>query len=229
MRFYQKINLENLDKIQQEVLDYYKEFPPKLESNREVFLEIPEDRLDVTRSILNKRTRTEIVETTACFVPPGIMTGTHIDGIRRKDDVTPEWSQNWIDRLKDKNITTRNSTDDSFYCNQWTLIIPIEGYEDAVNIWYYNEDVTKDNERVSFNNREQWPYKFFVSCVDKLETLRPQQKVTIDAPTIIKSCVYHNVDNTKNEKTRLVLVVRFVEHKDDMEIEDYFDCEDIKI
>jgi len=229
MRFYQKVKIDNLEKIQQEVLDYYKEFPPKLEEKEEVFLEIPEDRLPETRRIIGKRTRTEIVETTACFVPAGIMTCTHIDGIRKKTDVPDEWGTNWIERLRDKNITTRNVTDDKFYCNQWTLIIPVSGYKDAVNIWYHNEDVTPENERVSFNHREQWPYKFFVSCVDDISNVRPQHRVVLDQPTIIKSNIYHNVDNTKNSEIRLVLVIRFAEHKDDMDVEDYFDCEDIKI
>jgi hypothetical protein len=229
MKFYQKIKLENLDKIQQEILDYYKKNPPRLEPDREVFLEIHESSIPITYEILNKRTRTEIVEMTACFVPPGIMTGAHVDGIRTKDDVSDEQNKWWIDCVKEKGITTRNVDDDHFYCNQWSFIIPIEHCEDSINCWYYNEDVTKENEKVSFNERPFWPYKFNVSMIKDTTNMRRQHSTVLDHPTIIKSNIYHNVDNTNNKNTRVVLVVRFVEWKDNMEAEDYFDCEDIKI
>lgn len=229
MRLYQKLKLENLELIQQEVLNYHKKNPPVLEANREVFLKISPDNLPITYSTLKKRTRTEITEMSTCFVPAGISTGAHIDGIQKKTDISEERMQRWISYVKEKNITTRNSTDDHFFCNQWSLVIPIEHCADSVNCWYYNEDVTHDNQWISHNVRKEWPYEYDVSFITNPYKLRTQDTTTLDYPTIIKSNVYHNVDNTKNKNIRLVLVVRFIEDKDYMDVEDYFNCEDIKI
>tara|TARA_R110000796_G_scaffold70399_1_gene160151 strand:- start:147 stop:836 length:690 start_codon:yes stop_codon:yes gene_type:complete len=229
MKLYQKLRLENLELIQQEVLNYYKENPPALEANREVFLKISPEDLPITYATLNKRTRTEITEISTCFVPAGISTGAHIDGIQKRSDISEERLERWISYVNEKDYPTRNASDDHFFCNQWSFVIPIENCEDSANCWYYNEDVSNDNQWISRNVRKEWPYEYDVSFITNPENVKIQDKTTLDYPTIIKSNVYHNVDNTKNKNTRVVLVVRFIEDKDYMSADDYFTCEDIKI
>lgn len=230
MKLYQKINLENVEKIQQEVLEYYEKNPPALEENREVFLKITQDNLPITCKILKTRAVTEITEISACFVPAGMSTGAHIDGIRKKEDISKERMQRWLKYVGEKtNLSTRNTTDDHFFCNQWSFVIPIKDCDSSVNCWYYNEDVTEDNQWISRNVRKEWPYEYDVSFITDPTKLKKQCTTVLDYPTIIKSNIYHNVDNTKNKNTRIVLVVRFIEWKDYMEVDDYFNCKDIKL
>jgi|TARA_B110000977_G_C10900433_1_gene425061 hypothetical protein len=230
MKFYQKLDLENLDKIQQEVLEYWENNPPKLEEHREVFLKLTQGDLPITCSILNKRTLIPINEISTCFVPAGMSTGAHMDGIKTKTDISEERMQRWISYVSERtNLSSRNVDDDHFFCNQWSFVIPIKDCEDSVNCWYYNEDVTDDNRWISRNVRKEWPYEYDVCFVTNPQELRTQCTTVLDYPTIIKSNVYHNVDNTKNKNTRIVLVVRFIEHKDHMEADDYFNCEGIKV
>ena len=58
--------------------------------------------------------------------------------------------------------------------------------------------------------RKQFPYNFYVSFVKDEVKLESIGHTKIDAPTFIKSNIYHQVDNEGND-TRMVFVIRFKE------------------
>lgn len=201
---YQKLNVDNLTEIQQEVLNYFKENQHLLRVNYkdEYFVQMDINNLPILKEFLTSRNVSEIVETSTCFLPGKTNLKIHIDGLKKDNGKVPPGRM----------IANRN-----------VLVIPIENTEETVNYWYKNEDVSDDEERIVNRIRPVAPYDFYVSF--SMKNLEPIGSTVIDKPTFIKSDIYHNVHNN-TDKTRLVFIVRFYE-EEQYTLDDIFKYRDL--
>lgn len=206
---YQKINIPELSQIQHEVLEYFQTNPSVLDGlEGDFFVHVPLDSLPVTKNFLLPRAQLEVNEVSVYFIPPGEKTKIHIDGLKKDNGKVPR---------------------DMCIAHQYVLVIPIENSLDSINYWYANESVTDDMEHIHYYERAQFPYKFFVSFVKDGHEPEPIGSTIMDQPTFIKSNIYHRVDNSSNNKTRKVLVIRFREREYYDTLDSVFDWKDIKL
>lgn len=195
---YQKLNVDNLKEIQNEVIEYFNQNQHllDLETKEEYFVQIDITNLPILSDFLKSRAISKIVETSTCFLPGKANLKIHIDGLKKDNGKVPPGRM----------IANRN-----------VLIIPIENTLETINYWYKNEDVDDEDEYIVNRVRPVYPYDFYVSFCTK--NLKPIASTVIDKPTFIKSDIYHNVHNN-GDKTRLVFIVRFHE-------EEHFTLDDI--
>ncbi len=201
---YQKFNIENLEDIQKEVLDFFKNNSHLLipDSKEEYFVQLDLNDLPILKEFLTFRAISPIVETSSCFLPPGEKLKIHIDGLKKDNGNVPPGQM----------IANRN-----------VLIIPIENTLETVNYWYRNEDVSDEDERIVNRIRPVAPYNFYVSFCKK--ELEPIGSTTIDKAAFIRSDIYHNVHNN-GDKTRLVFIARFYEEQH-YKLDDIFKYRDL--
>ena len=188
---FQKLNIPNLDVIQKEALDFFEKNTHLIrhDSNEDYFVHVPFDEFPTLKKFLENRSKLEINETSVYFVPPHSKSKIHIDGLRKDNGKIPEGMM---------------------MAHQYVLIVPIANYNQTTNYWYDNADVTDDDEWIRNHIRKQFPYNFYVSFVKDEVKLESIGHTKIDAPTFIKSNIYHQVDNEVND-TRMVFVIRFKE------------------
>lgn len=189
---YQKLNISNLKEIQQEALVFFEKHPTliKKDSTEDYFVHVPFDQFPILKRFLESRTKIEINETSVYFVPARSKSKIHIDGLKKDNGKIPAGMM---------------------IAHQYVLIIPIANYEHTINYWYNNDDVKDSDEWICNHVREQFPYNFFVSFVNDGVPLTPIEGITIDQATFIKSNIYHEVDNSNGNETRMVFVIRFRE------------------
>lgn len=207
---YQKLEIPVLPQIQKEVLEYFDANPTLLSNNDgDYFVHVPLEKLPAAKSFLEPRARLDINEVSVYIIPAHSKTKIHIDGLKKDNGKVPEGM---------------------CISHQYVLIIPIEHASKSVNLWYSNESVTDEMERIHNYVRKQFPYDFFVSFVkDDVEEPQPIGSTTLDKPAFIKSNIFHRVDNTENEHTRKVLVIRFKELDYYDTLDSVFDYQDLKI
>lgn len=188
---YQKLNVSILPQIQNEVLDFFELHPELLQSDatHEYFVQMDFDKFPILKNFIVPRVLTEIVETSTCFLPGNTNLKLHIDGLRTNNENVP------TNRLR---------------ANQWVMVIPIANTENTINYWYKNEDVRDEDERIVNRVRPEPPYNFYISFVKDDVKIDPIGSTTLTDITLIKSDIYHNVEN-KSDKTRLVFIIRFRE------------------
>jgi hypothetical protein len=188
---YQKLNISELSEIQTETLDFF-ERNLDLEhknSTEDYFVHVPLNEFPTLKKFLEPRAKIEINETSVYFIPPKSKSKIHIDGLRKDNGKIPEGMM---------------------MAHQYVLVIPIANYQDTINNWYDNNDVSDNGEFIVNHIREQFPYNFFVSFVKEEIKLNPIGSTTIDNATFIKSNIYHEVIN-QGPKSRMVFVIRFRE------------------
>tara|TARA_B110000977_G_scaffold46013_1_gene62513 strand:- start:2690 stop:3328 length:639 start_codon:yes stop_codon:yes gene_type:complete len=204
---YQQIKIQELPQIQNEVLDYFETNPNVLDGyGDDFFIHVPLDSLPVAKSFLLPRAQLEVNEVSVYFIPPNHKTKIHIDGLRKDNGKVPS---------------------DMCIAHQYVLIIPIENSTDSINYWYSNDSVPDDMENIHYYERAQFPYKFFVSFVKDGCEPEPIGSIVMDQPAFIKSNIYHRVDNSSNNKTRKVLVIRFREREYYDTLDSVFDWRDL--
>jgi hypothetical protein len=188
---YQKLNIPNFKEIQQEALAFFEKNPNIIRkgSTEDYFIHVPFNEFPLLKKFLESRAKIEINETSINFIPANSKSKIHIDGLKKDNGKVPNGM---------------------IIAHQYVLILPILNYEESVNYWYSNEDVSDDDEWIYNHIREQFPYNFFVSFVKEGVPLAPIGNTTIDKPTFIKSNIYHRVDNL-GSKVRMVFVIRFKE------------------
>lgn len=206
---YQKLNIPVLPQIQAEVLDYFDKNPHVLEGlEGDFFVHVPLDSLATTKEFLTPRAKLDINECSVYFIPPHHKTKIHIDGLKKDNGKVPEGM---------------------LISHQYVLIIPIEHSLESTNLWYSNESITDEMERIHNYQRPQFPYNFFVSFAkDGIEEPEPIGSTTLDKPAFIKSNIFHRVDNSQNDKTRKVLVIRFREYEYYDTLDSVFEWRDLE-
>jgi hypothetical protein len=221
--FFLKLNVPNFPEMQMEIIDYLKKYPDLLprEVTAERFVHIPLSEFPIAYSVFSPRAKNKIYETSIGIVPPNHSTTIHIDGLREDPN---HFYTNQIEK------TVRDQPDRSFDDivweeyppnNQYVLIIPIINYEKSMNYWY---EVTnkKDKEIIHYNERIQFPFKWWLNYYTDPDTAVPIEKVLIDKPTFIRSDIYHNIKNY-GTVNRLVLIVRIFEYKKYSSLDQVFD------
>lgn len=186
---YQKFNIPNFTNMQKEVLEYFKENSHLIRSDNEYFVHVPFDGFPLLKQFIESRAKIEINETSVYFISPNYQSKIHIDGLKKDNGKVPEGMM---------------------IAHQWVLILPIHGYENSINNWFSNDEVSDDDERIHNHIRDQFPYNFYVSFVKDHIKLNPIETTTLDSPAFIKSNIYHDVHNN-GEETRMVFIIRFRE------------------
>ncbi len=190
--YYQKLNVPELNSIKQEVLSYIHENNLiKPDAEEEYFIQMDYSKFPTLNNFVYSRVKTEIVETSSCFLPGNKSLMTHIDVLKKDNGKVPE---------------------DRMIANQWVMVIPIADTEEAISYWFSNEQVPDDKEIIVNRVRPEPPYNFYVSFASPDLELNPVETTIIDKPTLIKSDVYHTVVN-QGPNTRIVFIVRFKEDK----------------
>ena len=189
---YQKLNVPNLKEMQEEVLAYINANSViRPDADDEYFVQMNYSNFPKIYDFVFSRTRTQVVETSSCFLPGNKKLMTHIDGLKKNNGKVPE---------------------DSMLANQWVMIIPIANTEETISYWFRNEDVSDEDEIIVNRVRPEPPYNFYVSFAKPELELEPIETTVIDKITFIKSNIYHTVVNNSSN-TRMVFIVRFKEEK----------------
>jgi len=212
---YQKINVPELNLIQDEALEYIKKHYPELltdgVSTDGYFILSIED-FPILKSFLDPRITTYIEEIGLVCVAPEKEMVIHLDGVRKDE------GNKYIDQVKE---TIRNHPDFERlnlepklnklpipFCVQFAMMVPLLNYEDTINYWYNNDDITDDDEVIWQATREVYPYTFFASYLKPNVVLNPIASTNIDCITFIKTDIFHNVYN-RGSKTRMAFTIKF--------------------
>jgi hypothetical protein len=191
MELFHKLKVSILPQIQTEVLDFFNKNPELIREDveGEYFVQMNFDNFPLLKSFIVPRTRTEIVETSTCFLSSKHSLRRHIDGLKKDNGKVPEGC---------------------LIANQWVLIIPIANTEQSISYWYDSTEVKDEDEQIVNRVRPEYPYNFYVSFVKDDIKLEPIGSTIIDAMTFIKSDTYHTVEN-HGPNTRLFFIIRFRE------------------
>jgi hypothetical protein len=221
--FFLKLNIPNFPEMQKEILDYLKKYPDLIPTDvsAETFVHIPLSEFPIAYSVFSPRAKNKVYETSICVVPPNFSTTIHVDGL--SDDSDYFYRDQMSKIVLDHPDTSFHDIDWKKIpvASQFVLIIPISNYENSMNYWY---DVTnkKDKEIIHYNERPQFPYKWWLNFYTDPDTAIPIEQVLIDKPTFIKSNIYHNIKNY-GTVNRLVLIVRIFEYEPYSSLDQVFD------
>jgi len=191
MQLFHKLKVPILPQIQTEVLEFFNKNSNLIRTDveGEYFVQMNFDNFPLLKSFIVPRTRTEIVETSTCFLSGHHSLRRHIDGLKKDNGKVPEGY---------------------LIANQWVLIIPIANTEQSISYWYDSTEVKDEDEEIVNRVRPEYPYNFYVSFVKDDVKLEPIESTVINAMTFIKSDTYHTVVNNSPD-TRLVFIIRFKE------------------
>lgn len=111
--------------------------------------------------------------------------------------------------------------------NQVVINFPVSNYDDAVLYYYNNDDVSPEDEIISFCKNDKPPYGgYSISRVRPGLKLIPIDQFTCDNITLMRSDVYHDVTN-HGPNLRIMVVTRCKEWKEFHEFSDIINYEDL--
>lgn len=224
MDLYQKLNVPELKGIQQEILDYIDQHPEIIKNiNRVYFADILFKEFPILNSFLSPRLKTHIYQTSICFTPPYCDSDIHIDGLRAdKKWHHVVYSSSTLKLIKKHTEFFPEGTDFNklLPSAQYVMVIPIKDYEGSITQWY-ETDVPDIDETIVNNVKPSYPYNFHLSLLKK-EAGVPIGNTCIDHVTFIKSNLYHAIVNQQS-KTRIAVIVRFIEYHEYGSVNEMFD------
>jgi hypothetical protein len=203
---FQKLNIVNIAEMREEVLNYFKihsdeVIPDKLNGEWTVRPSI--DNFPKIREFVCTRSKVPINDTNISFLSPGSSLDIHIDGLR-------------------------GSNNKSVIANQFVMVVPIANYEDTINYWYTNDNISDENEII--NEYEfvvnSTPYKFKRSSVNPNFKIVPSVSTCIDTVAFIRTNVYHSVVNN-GKLPRLAVRIRFKEDRWYNDLDHIFEYKDL--
>jgi hypothetical protein len=212
---YQKLNVPDLELIQNEALEYIKTHRPELLGDDvvtdEYFILSIED-FPILKSFLDPRVITHIEEIGLVCVPPKTEMVIHLDGIRKDPDrkFFNQLKETIINHPDSKSLNLKEELDKlpTPLCVQFAMMVPILNYENTINYWYNNDDVSDDSEVVWKADRNTYPYSFFLTYLKPNILLNPIDSTNINCITFIKTDIFHNVYN-RGSKTRMAFTIKF--------------------
>jgi hypothetical protein len=208
MRYYQKLQVEELPEIQKEVLDYIdknieitsSEIQQALTTSHGSFCRpiLNIEDFPVLKNWLMPRLKMPLQYINILFIPPETKFQIHLDG---DDDIS----------------------------QKIVINVPIKNYEHATTHWFDRADIKDDNVfKIIQKNNKPPLYGYTISMVKDDSLLNPIASVTADNVTLMRGDTYHGVTNNSKE-IRTVLIIRagLDEGITNFEFEDLLDFEDL--